>query len=68
MNSMFIACAFLLWAFHFDWPVDEHGQPVVRGVDDMWDNALIVQPKRFGVVLKPRFDKLEERLLAAMTV
>ncbi|KZO99758.1 cytochrome P450 [Calocera viscosa TUFC12733] len=67
IDSMFIACAYMLWAFRFEWPVDEYCRSVTRGMDDMWDSALIVTPKRFQVVLKARFERLEEQLLAGMT-
>jgi len=66
INSMFIACAYMLWAFKFEWPVDGHGKQIICGVDDFDDKRVVVTPKPFGVVLKPRQDGLEERLLAAL--
>ncbi|KZO99759.1 cytochrome P450 [Calocera viscosa TUFC12733] len=66
INSLFIACAHMLWAFDFQWPVDEHGKTLMCGVDDMMDNALVITPKPFEVVLKPRFEGLEERLRESM--
>ncbi|EJT98882.1 cytochrome P450 [Dacryopinax primogenitus] len=66
LNSVFIACAYLLWAFDFSWPVDEHGNEIKCGVDEMIDRQVIVAPRPFELVLKPRKKDLEARLLAAM--
>ncbi|KZT58471.1 cytochrome P450 [Calocera cornea HHB12733] len=66
LNAMFIACAYMLWAFRLDWPIDEHGKEVVCGVDDCRDTSITVSPRDCGIVLSPRKDGLEERLLAAL--
>ncbi|KZT58472.1 cytochrome P450 [Calocera cornea HHB12733] len=66
LNTMFIACAYMLWAFRFDWPVDEHGNKMVCDEDDFRDTTLTVSPREFGIVLSPRKEGLEERLLAAL--
>ncbi|EJT98884.1 cytochrome P450 [Dacryopinax primogenitus] len=66
LNSVFIACAYLLWAFDFSWPVDEHGNEIKCGVDEMVDHAIVVTPRPFDFVLTPRQKDLEERLTVAM--
>ncbi|EJT98883.1 cytochrome P450 [Dacryopinax primogenitus] len=68
LNSVFIACAYLVWAFDFLWPVDEHGNEIKCGVDEMIDHAVVVAPRPFDLVLTPRQRDLEERLTAAMKV
>ncbi|KZO99740.1 cytochrome P450 [Calocera viscosa TUFC12733] len=66
VNGMFISFAYLLWAFQFEWPVDESGKQVICGVDEMESHALVATPRPFGVVLKSRHESLEEHLRAAM--
>ncbi|KZT58477.1 cytochrome P450 [Calocera cornea HHB12733] len=66
LNTMFIACAYLLWAFRLEWPRDEHGSEVICGVDDFRDTTVTVSPRDFGIVPRPRKEGLEERLLAAL--
>ncbi|KZO99730.1 cytochrome P450 [Calocera viscosa TUFC12733] len=66
LNTLFIACAYMLWAFRFEWPVDEEGKEIVCGVDEFQDTSVTVSPREFGVVLKPRKEGLEETLLAAV--
>ncbi|EJT98927.1 cytochrome P450 [Dacryopinax primogenitus] len=65
-NSLFIACAYMLWAFDFKWPLDKNGNEIICGVHDLEDKGIVITPKPFGVVLKPRKDGLENRLLAAL--
>ncbi|KZT58476.1 cytochrome P450 [Calocera cornea HHB12733] len=66
LNTMFIACAYMLWAFRFEWPVDDQGKEIVREVSELQDASFTVSPKMFGIVLHPRKEGLEERLLAAL--
>jgi len=66
VNGMFIAFAYLLWAFRFEWPVDEHGKQIICGVDELVSHGLVASPRPFGIVLKPRHEGLEELLSAAM--
>jgi len=66
LNSMFIACAYVLWAFDFEWPVDENGKQMICGVDEMVDHAIAATPRPFEVVVKPRHEGLEEMLLAVL--
>ncbi|EJT98930.1 hypothetical protein DACRYDRAFT_37796, partial [Dacryopinax primogenitus] len=57
-NSLFIACAWMLWAFNFEWPRDEEGRDIVCGVDEFVDKGNVTGPREFGVILKPRKAKL----------
>ncbi|KZT58475.1 hypothetical protein CALCODRAFT_494989 [Calocera cornea HHB12733] len=69
INTMFIACAYMLWAFHFEWPVDDQGKEVICGVNEFRDTlpkVLTVSPTEFDIVLRPRKEGLELRLLAAL--
>ncbi|KZO99731.1 cytochrome P450 [Calocera viscosa TUFC12733] len=66
LNTLFIACAYMLWAFRFEWPVDEEGKEIVCGVDEFQDTSITVSPREFGIVLKPRKEGLEETLLAGV--
>ncbi|KZO99739.1 cytochrome P450 [Calocera viscosa TUFC12733] len=66
VNGIFIACAYLLWAFRLEWPIDPQGKAVMCGVDEMEDHSFVATPRPFAFVLKPRQEGLEESLRAAM--
>jgi len=64
-NSLFIACAFLLWAFDMRKGQDDDGKEVVIGDMDFVDNYLTVQPAPFEVEFIPRFKDLNMKLRSA---
>jgi len=66
LDGLFIACAYILWAFDLGWPVDEDGKDIVCGENDYLDKGTIPSPLPFGVALKPRKEGLQERLLGVM--
>jgi cytochrome P450 len=66
MNSIFIACAYMLWAFEFQWPLDEDGNQITCRLDEVEDHSLLITPREFGLVLVPRHSNLEASLAMAM--
>ncbi|KZT58474.1 cytochrome P450 [Calocera cornea HHB12733] len=66
LNTLFIGIATMLWAFRFQWPVDENGDYVVCGVNEIEDHVHVATPRPFGVALEPRHQHLREQLLESM--
>ncbi|EJT98920.1 cytochrome P450, partial [Dacryopinax primogenitus] len=66
VNGMFIAIAYMLWAFTFEWPLDDAGQPIKCDVNDFVDHSFVASPRSFGVLVKPRREDLEGLLVEVL--
>jgi len=54
LDSMFITCAYVLWAFDFARPIDENGKEAICGLEEVVDNAIAATPQPFDAVANPR--------------
>lgn len=58
-RSLFLGIARLLWAFNFDYAIDDTGQKIVPDIDDLTE-GLFALPKPFRVCITPRSERRAE--------